>query len=521
MADERKTKKEPTGEGTSQRMRELQLLYHVSCILDQSLDLRDIVSPVLEALSGFMDMRYATLTLLNRKTGDILIEAAHGLSPQQARRGRYKLGEGVTGQVVLTGKPAIISRTSESPMFLDRTRRGKRPDTSFLCVPIKVEQEVVGALSVDLVFRPENELNAYARLLQIIASLIAQAVKLRRAAQEERERLEEENQRLREELRNRFRPSNIIGNSHEMQLVYDQIAQVSKTGTTVLIAGETGTGKELVAHAIHYNSDRADKPFVRAHCAALPESLIESELFGHVKGAFTGASTDRKGRFELAHGGTLFLDEIGEVPPSIQIKLLRVLQEREFERVGGTETIRVNVRVIAATNKNLEELVNQGKFRDDLYYRLHVFPIYVPPLRKRKADIVLLADHFMEKYAKENGKHVRRLSSAVIDMLMSYHWPGNVRELENCIERSVLVAEGDVIHPYHLPPTLQTAEATGSSPRGDLKGLVDAYERDLIQDALKSTRGNMAAAARALGTTQRILGYKVHKLGIEAKKYAT
>ncbi|OQA28363.1 MAG: Nitrogen fixation protein VnfA [Verrucomicrobia bacterium ADurb.Bin345] len=520
MADERKTKKEPTGEGTSQRMRELQLLYHVSCILDQSLDLRDIVSPVLEALSGFMDMRYATLTLLNRKTGDILIEAAHGLSPQQARRGRYKLGEGVTGQVVLTGKPAIISRTSESPMFLDRTRRGKRPDTSFLCVPIKVEQEVVGALSVDLVFRPENELNAYARLLQIIASLIAQAVKLRRAAQEERERLEEENQRLREELRNRFRPSNIIGNSHEMQLVYDQIAQVSKTGTTVLIAGETGTGKELVAHAIHYNSDRADKPFVRAHCAALPESLIESELFGHVKGAFTGASTDRKGRFELAHGGTLFLDEIGEVPPSIQIKLLRVLQEREFERVGGTETIRVNVRVIAATNKNLEELVNQGKFRDDLYYRLHVFPIYVPPLRKRKADIVLLADHFMEKYAKENGKHVRRLSSAVIDMLMSYHWPGNVRELENCIERSVLVAEGDVIHPYHLPPTLQTAEATGSSPRGDLKGLVDAYERDLIQDALKSTRGNMAAAARALGTTQRILGYKVHKLGIEAKKYA-
>ena len=520
MADERKTKKEPTGEGTSQRMRELQLLYHVSCILDQTLDLRDIVSPVLEALSGFMDMRYATLTLLNRKTGDILIEAAHGLSPQQARRGRYKLGEGVTGQVVLTGKPAIISRTSESPMFLDRTRRGKRPDTSFLCVPIKVEQEVVGALSVDLVFRPENELNAYARLLQIIASLIAQAVKLRRAAQEERERLEEENQRLREELRNRFRPSNIIGNSHEMQLVYDQIAQVSKTGTTVLIAGETGTGKELVAHAIHYNSDRADKPFVRAHCAALPESLIESELFGHVKGAFTGASTDRKGRFELAHGGTLFLDESGEVPPSIQIKLLRVLQEREFERVGGTETIRVNVRVIAATNKNLEELVNQGKFRDDLYYRLHVFPIYVPPLRKRKADIVLLADHFMEKYAKENGKHVRRLSSAVIDMLMSYHWPRNVRELENCIERSVLVAEGDVIHPYHLPPTLQTAEATGSSPRGDLKGLVDAYERDLIQDALKSTRGNMAAAARALGTTQRILGYKVHKLGIEAKKYA-
>ena len=351
--------------------------------------------------------------------------------------------------------------------------------------------------------------------------MIAQAVNLRRAAEEERERLDEENKRLREELRSRFRPSNIIGNSHEMQNVYDQIAQVSKTGTTVLIEGETGTGKELVAHAIHYNSDRADKPFIKAHCAALPESLIESELFGHVKGAFTGATADRKGRFELAHGGTLFLDEIGDIPPSIQIKLLRVLQEREFERVGGTQTVKVNVRLIAATNKDLQELVNQGKFREDLFYRLHVFPIFVPPLRKRKADIVLLADHFLDGYSKQNNKNVRRLSSAVIDMLMSYHWPGNVRELENCIERAVLVAEGDVIHPYHLPPTLQTAEATGSALRGDLKGIVDAYERDLIQDALKSSRGNVAAAARALGTTQRILGYKIHKFKIEPKKYST
>jgi len=520
MADKKKTAKTPE-QDEQQRMVELQLLYKISCILDQSLDMRDIVSPVLEALSAAMNMKFATLTLLNRKTGDILIEAAHGLSAQQTRRGRYKLGEGVTGKVVLTGTPAVIDKTSESPMFLDRTKRGKRADTSFLCVPIKVEQEVVGALSVDLEYDPKRDLDHHVRFLTILSSLIAQAVKLRRAAQEEREKLEQENKRLRDELRNRFRPSNIIGNSHEMQIVYDQIAQVSKTTTTALIEGETGTGKELVAHAIHYNSDRSEKPFIKAHCAALPESIIESELFGHVKGAFTGANTDRKGRFELAHHGTLFLDEIGDIPPSIQIKLLRVLQEREFERVGGTETIRVNVRVVAATNRDLQQLVNEGRFREDLFYRLHVFPIYVPPLRKRKADIVLLADHFMEKYAKENSKSVRRLSSAVIDMLMVYHWPGNVRELENCIERAVLVAEGDVIHPYHLPPTLQTAEATGSSPKGDLKGLVEAYERDLIADALKSTRGNMAAAARSLGTTQRILGYKVHKYEIEPKKYAT
>jgi len=306
-----------------------------------------------------------------------------------------------------------------------------------------------------------------------------------------------------------------------MQIVYDQIAQVSKSAATVLIEGETGTGKELVAHAIHYNSDRADQPFIKAHCAALPESIIESELFGHVKGAFTGANTDRKGRFELAHGGTLFLDEIGDLSPSIQIMLLRVLQEREFERVGGTETIKVNVRMVVATNKDLQAMVNEGKFREDLFYRLHVFPLYVPPLRKRKADIVLLADHFLEKYAKESSKDIRRLSSAAIDMIMSYHWPGNVRELENVIERSVLVAEGDVIHPHHLPPTLQTAEASGTGSKGHLNDLVEAYERDLILDALKSSRGNMASAARSLGTTQRIMGYKVSKLGIEAKKYST
>lgn len=506
---------------SDRRVKELHMLYTVSRILDQSLDMREVVSPVLEALAESMDMNYGTLTLLNRTTGDILIEAAHGLSPQQARRGRYKVGEGATGRVIQTGEPIIIPKKSESPLILDKTKRGKREDTSFICVPIKVGNEVVGALSVDRLFQPDVDLKEDVRLLTIIASMIAQAVKLRRSAQEERDKLEQENERLRQELRERFRPSNIIGNSHEMQTVYDQIAQVSKSGATVLILGETGTGKELVAHAIHYNSDRASKPFVKAHCAALPENLIESELFGHVKGAFTGALSDRKGRFEMAHGGTLFLDEIGDIPPSIQIKLLRVLQEREFERVGSAQTIKVNVRVLTATNRDLEEMVSQGKFREDLFYRLHVFPIFVPPLRNRKADIVLLADHFLEKYARESGKKVRRLSSAVIDMLMSYHWPGNVRELENCMERAVLVAEGDVIHPYHLPPTLQTAEQTGGIGSGSLKEMVDAYERDIIVDALKSSRGNMAAAARNLKTTQRIFGYKVHNHGIEPKKYAT
>ena len=506
---------------TKRRMQELTMLYHISQLLDQSLDMREVVSPVLESLAEYMDMRYGTITLLNRQTGDILIEAAHGLTPQQTRRGRYKLGEGVTGQVVLTGKPMVIPKTSESPLFLDRTKRGKRPDTSFICVPIKVGSEIVGALSVDRAYHPEAELRENAQLLEIIASMVAQAVRLRREAQEAQERLTAENERLRAELRDRFRPSNIIGNSHEMQMVYDQIAQVCKSSATVLINGETGTGKELVAQAVHYNSDRANKPFIKAHCAALPETMIESELFGHEKGAFTGAIAERKGRFELANGGTLFLDEVGDIPMSIQIKLLRVLQEREFERVGGSSTVKVNVRLIAATNRDLQIMVQQGKFREDLFYRLNVFPLYLPPLRKRKADIVLLSDFFLERYSKQNHKNVRRLSSAVIDMLMSYHWPGNVRELENCIERAVLVAEGEVIHPYHLPPTLQTAEASGTATKGDLKSLVSSYERDLIRDALKSSRGNVAAAARALGTTQRILGYKVQLHQIASDNYKT
>lgn len=509
-----------SSEAQSRHLQEMQLLYQISALLAKSLDTREVVQPVLQELGRHMDMKYATLTLLNRNTGEITIEVAEGLSPQQARKGRYRLGEGVTGRVVQTGQAAIIPKTAESPEFLDRTGRGKATDTSFVCVPIFVDKEVCGTLSVDQACKPEDDLREDARLLEIVASMIAQGVRLRRQATEEMEALEIENERLRQDLADRFKPSNIVGNSREMQLVYDQIAKVAKSPSTVLILGETGTGKELVANAIHYNSDRADKPFVRVHCAALPENIIESELFGHEKGAFTGAVGERKGRFELADGGSIFLDEIGEISPSLQIKLLRVLQEREFERVGGVRTIRVNIRVIAATNKDLLKMVREGKFREDLYYRLHIFPIYVPALRKRKSDIVLLADFFLERYSKIIGKEVRRLSSSVIDMLMSYHWAGNVRELENCMERAVLVAEGDVIYPHHLPPTLQTAEATGTPVQGDLKSMVDTYERDIIADALKSAKGNVAAAARALCTTQRIIGYKIKALTIDPKKYS-
>jgi Nif-specific regulatory protein len=503
---------------------ELALLFELSQTLDRSLDLRDVVGPVLSAMSKHMGMLRGTLTLLNRETGEIFIEEAHGLSRSQRERGRYRAGEGVTGKVVQTGQPAVVPRISEEPLFLNRTgarKRLKKKDISFICVPIKIENETIGALSAERLFPDDVAFREDVRLLSIIASMIAQAVRLRQAVQEERQRLLEENTRLQEKLRDRFRPSNIIGNSKGMQAVYDQIAQVSKSNTTVLICGESGTGKELVAHAIHYNSDRASKPFIRVNCAALPETVLESELFGHEKGAFTNALTQRKGRFELAHGGTIFLDEIGDFSPATQIKLLRVLQEREFERVGATESIKTDVRVLAATNRDLEQLIADGEFREDLYYRLNVFPIHVPPLRERKADILLLADFFVEKYSKANHKSVCRISTPAIDMLMSYHWPGNVRELENCIERAVLITDDDVIHGHHLPPTLQTAEASGTVHEGTLQATLDNVERDLILDALKSSRGNMAKAARALDISERIMGLRVKKHGIDARRFRT
>ena len=287
----------------------------------------------------------------------------------------------------------------------------------------------------------------------------------------------------------------------------------------MLLRGESGTGKELIASAIHYNSARAKKPFVKVSCGALPDTLIESELFGYEKGAFTGADQRKKGRFELAEGGTLFLDEIGDVQLSTQVKLLRVLQEREFERLGGHETLKADVRLIAATNKDLERAIEKGSFREDLFYRLNVFPIFIPPLRERKPDVLLLADHFLQRFSAEHGRDIRRLATPAIDMLTSYHWPGNARELQNVIERAVLVCDGHVIHAHHLSPTLQTAEASGTVMSIALDDAVAAYEKDLLQDALKSARGNRAKAARLLRTTERIVNYKVRKLGIDWKRF--
>ncbi len=505
---------------TTRHRQELKLLSTISAIVDQSIDMRAVVHPILEALDDCLGFRAATITILQKDTDEIFIEAAHGISKNQSELGRYKLGDGVTGQVILTGKPMVIPRTSESPLFLNRTRQGKSADTAFICVPIKEQQNVVGALSVFRSFADDEQLESDKTVLGAVASMLARSVLLRREVQEQQRVLREENRKLKAELTRRYQPENIVGKSHEMQQVYDQISQVAGSMATVLINGATGTGKELVAHAIHYASDRAAKPFVRVHCAALPEGLIESELFGHVKGAFTGAVSDRKGRFELADGGTIFLDEIGEVPMSIQAKLLRVLQEREFERVGATTTIKVNVRIIAATHRDLPAMVEAGTFREDLYYRLSVFPIFVPSLASRKADIILLADYFLAKYAKLNKKEITRFSNEALDLFMRHPWHGNVRELENCIERGVLLTQGSIMNVDVLPSSILASQGEAAAPAASpdqpmieqdlaLGDMVEKYERAILQAVLEKTGGNIAAAARELKSTSRIISYKV------------
>ncbi len=499
--------------------RKLSTLAEISHALASSMTFKAALHRVLETLERHHAMMISAVTLLHEKTEELYVEAINGISLSNQST-RYLLGESITFRVIESGKPVVVPQISHEPMFAHRGRKDADPEEmTFLCMPITLNKKTVGGISVILRFKKDRDYDRAVKFLRVVASMIAQSIKAQHTIEAEKQKLREETTHLRQELKERYDFSNIIGNSGAMRQVYEQVSQVAHTNTTVLIRGESGTGKELIAHAIHYNSLRAKKPFIRVSCGALPETLIESELFGYEKGAFTGAHARKKGRFEMAESGTLFLDEIGDVNLATQIKLLRVLQEREFERLGGTESVRANVRLIAATNKDLEKALGEGTFREDLFYRLNVFAIFVPPLRERKPDVLLLADHFLQKFSTEHNKNIKRISTPAIDMLSSYHFPGNVRELENCIERAVLVCDEQVLHGHHLPPTLQTASESGTVTRLSLDAAIAAYEKDLIQDALKTTRGNRARAAKLLDTTERILGYKVQKYAIDCKRF--
>ena len=497
-------------------IRRLATLLEVSQALSGALSLKTVLHSLVELLERRHQVAGSTVILLDETSRELHVEASGGIRLGSTRT-RDRAVDTITRRIIDSGRPVVVPQVSQEPALSPTT--GPRRELTFIGVPILVARRPAGTLEIALAYRKDRDYERSLEFYRVVASMIAQAVKVRRLVEADRHRLTEENEHLRDELRDRYAFRNIIGNSASIQQVYEQVAQVARTTTTVLIRGESGTGKEMIAHAIHYNSPRAKKAFVKVSCAALPESLIESELFGYERGAFTGAQGTKKGRFELADGGTLFLDEIGELSPSTQVKLLRVLQEREIERLGGTAPIKVNVRLIAATHRPLENLIEEGTFRTDLYYRLAVFTIFAPPLRERKPDIMLLADHFLERYSREHGKHIRRISTPAIDMLTSYHWPGNVRELGNTIERAVLVCDGGVIHAHHLPPTLQTGETSDTVPRQSLTESVGAFERDLLQDALKTTRGNCARAARLLDTTERVFNYKVRKYGVDARRF--
>ena len=522
---------------------ELSLLNEISRVLGSTLDLHSVFDQTMRVLADRLGMERGSLVLHDETTGKLRIETAIGLTPEEIHRGQYELGEGITGSVVANGESIVVRDIAADERFLNRT--GARNaiagvQTTFICVPIKTEGRTVGALSVDKRFHDEESMKSDQRLLEIIASFIAQALKINEIVAQEREEWQEEKRSITANLRSKYKFDNIIGSAPAMLDVFDTIAQVASSRATCLLLGETGTGKELIAKAIHFNSNRADKPFIRVNCGALTGTLLESELFGHVKGSFTGAIKDKVGRFEAANGGTLFLDEIGTIDTGLQVKLLRVLQEREFERVGDNRTMKVDVRIIAATNLDLQEEVGKGKFREDLFYRLNVVTIHLPALRNRREDVPRLIDFFLDKFNAENAKQLRKISKEMLNVFVRYAWPGNVRELENAIERAVVLSRTDTLSEDLLPTAIRAFAQQGRANtasegldaltrrladqsisefelrEGQIYDMViRQVEKSLIEKALARCSGVKIKAADFLGINRNTLNKKFKELGLE------
>ncbi len=527
---------------------ELVTIYEISKVLSSSLDLHKTLQGVMNLLSSYLPMRRGMLSLL-QEDDELHVVAATGLSRDEIGRGRFLIGEGITGRIMQTGVPAVIPSVAEEPLFLNRTgaRQLHDEDIAFIGVPVKIGHRCVGVLSVDREQSPGRGFQQDVRFLVMVSNLVGQTVRLHQNVAQERTQLMQEKSRLQKELQGKYSLDNVIGVSKRMQQVFAEVHQAAPGKATILVRGESGTGKEAIARAIHVLSPRRDGPFIKLNCAALPETLLESELFGHEKGSFTGATTERKGRFEQAHGGTLFLDEIGDVSPGFQAKLLRVLQEREFERVGGNRTIKVNVRLVTATNRNLEEMVSKGEFRADLYFRINVVSIFLPPLRERRDDIPLLLEHFLDKFNQENKRKLA-ISEEALDAIMHCGWPGNVRELENCVERMATMTRGNLIrhtdllcqkgmcfsavlknygatHPAipiypeaerkpEMPARASAAEAP--VPHDEAEPLA---ERERLMWAMEKSGWVQAKAARLLDLTPRQMGYALRKYNIDIKRF--
>ncbi len=501
----------------------LRLFFELSQLVDTATHIEDTLDGALQLMARHLSIVRGSIFLVSPQKGTLHLEASYGFDPIAKARG-YALEESI-GKVIATGNPFYGAHATEKGIDAHgaRSKNMQTESLSFVCVPIKRHGVVFGVLCVEKACTAATEVEEDVRVLCVIASILA------RVAENRQDHMQNMHTST-----TAPRPHAFVGNSEAMQHVYTQIEQVASSCTTVLICGESGTGKELTAQAIHAASPRADCPYVSLNCAALPEGLIESELFGHEKGAFTGATAVRRGRFEMADGGTLFLDEIGELSLFIQAKLLRVLQDRRFERLGSMQTQQVDIRIIAATNRPLEEMVEQGTFRKDLYYRLNVFPITLTPLRERKHDIVLLANHFMGKFAAANGRSHCRLSLTAVDMLQRYDWPGNARELQNVMERAMLLVGDDgFVLPQHLPANIHTPHCptvyagTVSDHNGSeavpsfLQTRLDELEYACIVESLEAHHGHLGKAAESLGLTERIMGLRLKKYGLKYKEFRT
>ncbi|MHC1789413.1 sigma 54-interacting transcriptional regulator [Solidesulfovibrio sp.] len=501
---------------------QLSCLQAISGIIDKALDLEQSLQDILRILAETLSMKRATITLVERTTGKLVISASQGLTPEERRRGVYGLNEGVTGLIFQTAKPYAVPDIRNEPLFLDKTqsRKIERDRISFIGVPIILHGQPLGVLNVDRLFGDEVDFEEDEAFLTVVATLIAQFMSLNQKYEAKVEVLKRENVSLKYKLSQESRGLYIVGKSLAMQDVQRQIEKVAPTRATVLLLGESGTGKTLIGRIIHDLSERKDYPFIKVNCASIPENLLESELFGYERGAFTGADQTKPGRFEEANKGTIFLDEIGELPLGLQAKLLRVLQDKEFERLGSNKTRQVDVRILAATNKDLATLAETGAFRPDLYYRLNVFPLQTPPLRERKEDIQSLIIHFLAKVSKEYGRKLT-FSTEALAVLKEYDWPGNVREMENLVERLVILAENeridaDLIRPYLTIPSRE--EYYESDRGGEAEGSpsLKSLEKSVIIDALRRHGGIQHKAARELGITPRQMGYRVKKFNLES-----
>ena len=523
------------------------VLIDISKIISQSLQLEDVFREMMKITEKAFRLFRSSLMLYNPQDDVLKIVASMGLSKDEIKNITYKPGEGITGSVFVNKQPEFIPSISKEPTFLNRMKLAEEDsrDVGFFCCPIFSGTDVVGVFSAFTRHQSGPAPESLLEFLEIMGSIISQAVTIQNLIRDEKRVVEFENIQLKRQLSSRYKFDNLIGRAPSMLKLLDRVGIVADSRASVLITGESGTGKELIASAIHYNSPRREKPFVKINCAAIPESLLESELFGHRKGAFTGAVADKKGKFEIADTGTIFLDEIGEMDLNSQSKLLRVLQEREIEPVGGRAR-QVNIRVIAATNADLEEKIAQKKFRDDLYYRLNVINLKIPSLRERKEDILILAHHFLEKYAGENEKQIRGISPEAMQLMEQYDWPGNVRQLENIIERASVLCRNDILDledfqdstlPFQDRPRREIAPGgekkmnSGETPwtparlpeedaLGEHEGrvydfVISEVEKRLILMALKKFRYTKTKAARYLGINRNTLDKKIRDLRIE------